>query len=96
MRVMSGPQFPFRAVVHVDPNDAAHHNYHLNHCFGDDLMIKALSGIERIVVFWTGKRKYKCRACGFTFRAPDRRRFPREVPAGVTAASNLALQGKTL
>ena len=90
MQVMSGPQFPVRPKLHADQNGLAHHNYHLNHCFGDDLMIKDLSGIERIFVFWTGKRKYKCRACGFTFRAADRRRVPREMPAGVTATRELA------
>jgi hypothetical protein len=90
MRVMSGPESPVPPALHADQNDSAHRNYHLNHCFDDDLMIKALSGIERICSFWTGKRKYKCRACGFSFRAPDRRRTPREVPAGVSVTSYFA------
>ena len=86
MQEMSGLQSPaLRASLSKSPTDAMHRNYHLNHCFGDDLMIKSLSGFERICFLFTGKRKYKCRACGFAFRAPDRRRVPRELPMGVTA-----------
>jgi hypothetical protein len=41
------------------------------------MMIKKRSGLERLVIFFTGKRKYRCRNCLHVFRAMDRRRSPR-------------------
>jgi len=43
-------------------------------------MIREKKGMERIKVFWTGLRQYRCRACDDIFRAMDRRRIPRHVP----------------
>jgi DNA-directed RNA polymerase subunit RPC12/RpoP len=50
-------------------------------CRSREIMIKRKTGMERIKVFWTGLREYKCRACDEVFRAEDRRRTPRETPA---------------
>ena len=52
-------------------------------CQSDFLMIKKLEGFERLVVLLTEKRKYKCRDCDTNFRAPDRRRVPRETQLNV-------------
>jgi hypothetical protein len=41
-------------------------------------MIRQITGWERLMVFFTGLRLYRCRDCWHGFRAPDRRRFPRE------------------
>ena len=41
-------------------------------------MIRQKTGFERLVSFWTGMRLYLCRDCMHKFRAPDRRRFPRD------------------
>jgi len=56
-------------------------------CRSDFLMIKKLEGVERFVVYITAKRKYRCRDCNHIFRAPDRRRKPREeeVPLRLAA-----------
>jgi len=48
-------------------------------CSRDYLMIKKLTGMERIFVAWTKKRAFLCRTCAFKFRAFDRRRTSREV-----------------
>ena len=47
-------------------------------CFSDHLRIRRASGWERVMVYLTEKRKYVCMSCFKVFRAPDRRRFPRE------------------
>jgi uncharacterized protein YlaI len=49
-------------------------------------MIKQNTGIERVRSFLTGLRQYICRDCEKKFRAPDRRRVPREgsLHPGVT------------
>ena len=41
-------------------------------------MIRQKTGWERLMVFWTGLRLFRCPDCLHKFRAPDRRRFPRE------------------
>jgi hypothetical protein len=43
-------------------------------------MIRNNTGIERIFVFITKLRKYRCRDCDNVFRMLDRRRIPRESP----------------
>ena len=43
-------------------------------CGSTRLKIKQAKGIERILMFWTGKRKYRCHNCFNLFRAQDRRR----------------------
>lgn len=40
---------------------------------GDDLIMGRKEGFERIMVFLTGKRKYRCPRCSGSFRAPDHR-----------------------
>jgi len=47
-------------------------------CRSEYLMIKQKTGLERIRGFFTGLRTYRCRDCDLKFRAPDRRRIPRE------------------
>jgi transposase-like protein len=50
-------------------------------CRSNRLKIKQPSGLERLLMFLSGKRKYRCRDCDHSFRMPDRRRFPRaEAP----------------
>jgi hypothetical protein len=41
-------------------------------------MIRMNTGIERLMIFLTGLREYRCRDCDQKFRAPDRRQRPRE------------------
>lgn len=52
-------------------------------CRSSRLKIRQLEGLERIIVFVTKLRKYRCRDCDFSFRAPDRRQLPRENPGTV-------------
>ena len=47
-------------------------------CGSTHLKIKQARGIERIMMFWTGKRKYRCHNCFNLFRAQDRRRSYRD------------------
>jgi transposase-like protein len=49
-------------------------------CRSDNVKIKRVEGIERIVALLTWERKYRCRNCGLGFRAPDRRKFSRDAP----------------
>ena len=53
-------------------------------CRSTLLMIRQKTGLERVRVFLTGMREYRCRDCDQKFRAPDRRRVAREekLPAG--------------
>jgi len=48
------------------------------HCSSNFLMIRTDKGVERLMIFLTGLRKYMCRDCERSFRAPDRRQIPRE------------------
>jgi hypothetical protein len=41
-------------------------------------MIRQNTGFERVRKLFTGLRQYICRDCETKFRAPDRRRVPRE------------------
>jgi hypothetical protein len=54
-------------------------------CRSVKLKIKPAKGCERILVLFTGKRKFLCVDCGLDFRAPDRRRVPREIRDGHSA-----------
>jgi hypothetical protein len=47
-------------------------------CRSQPLLIRNASGIERLLIFLTKKRKYLCRYCGYSFRAADRRRTARD------------------
>jgi len=47
-------------------------------CSSKQLMIKLPKGIETIMIYLTGKRKFVCMSCSNKFRAPDRRRVPRD------------------
>jgi transposase-like protein len=59
-------------------------------CRSSSLSIRKLEGFERLMVIFTGKRKYICRDCEHKFRAVDRRRVPRENPgAQATRATKL-------
>jgi DNA-directed RNA polymerase subunit RPC12/RpoP len=46
-------------------------------CSSIYLKIRKQTGVERMLVFLTGKRKYLCADCGNAFRALDRRRNSR-------------------
>ncbi len=52
-------------------------------CLCDHLLIRRRKGLERLMVYLTGKRKYICVSCGNVFRAADRRRLPRVDEATV-------------
>ena len=43
------------------------------HCRSDRLRIRQLTGLERLMVFFTRMRKYRCRDCHLSFRLADRR-----------------------
>jgi hypothetical protein len=57
-------------------------------CGSDQLATRAVTGFEKFMMFLTKKRKYMCLACKRKFRAPDRRRFPREVKPGYEPLTN--------
>jgi tRNA(Ile2) C34 agmatinyltransferase TiaS len=46
-------------------------------------MIRHKKGLERLRIFFTGQRQFRCRDCDEKFRAPDRRRLPRDAPQSV-------------
>jgi transposase-like protein len=50
-------------------------------CKSANLDIATMKGVERLLIFLTDKRKYRCRDCQCGFRAPDRRRTRREGDA---------------
>jgi hypothetical protein len=54
-------------------------------CRSDKLRIKHAVGMEMIILLFTSKRKYRCCDCNFGFRAPDRRRVPRQTPDAAKA-----------
>ena len=45
-------------------------------CDSSDLFLKQSRGLERIIVFLTSKRRYRCAACGQHFRGPDDKVVP--------------------
>src|SRR5579872_5244130 len=47
-------------------------------CRSENLLVKNLAGIERLMVRVTSKRKYRCKDCGSGFRMVERRLLPRE------------------
>jgi hypothetical protein len=49
-------------------------------CQSTSLTIRRLAGLEKILAFVTGKRKFLCNACAHPFRAPDRRHRVRREP----------------
>ncbi len=48
-------------------------------------MIRQNTGLERLRVFLTDLREYRCRECDMRFRAPDRRKAPRAQKMAVAA-----------
>ena len=46
-------------------------------------MIRQDTGLEKILIFFTGLRKYRCLGCEESFRAPDRRTAPRADTASM-------------
>jgi hypothetical protein len=48
-------------------------------CRSDRLRVKQPKAIEFLLVFFTGKRKYRCRDCGVAFRMTDRRGLVRKA-----------------
>ncbi len=59
-------------------------------CGSTHLKIKQAKGFERILMWWTGKRKYRCHNCFILFRAPDRRRTYRDDSKGPAPALSVA------
>jgi hypothetical protein len=55
-------------------------------CYCNELLIRRRKGIEKVMIYLTGKRKYICMSCGDVFRAADRRRRPRVDEAVVSHA----------
>jgi len=47
-------------------------------CRSEYLVIRQRTGLEWLVLQFTEKRKYQCVQCGHRFRAPDRRKIPRQ------------------
>jgi DNA-directed RNA polymerase subunit RPC12/RpoP len=47
-------------------------------CRSTLLMIRHKTGLERLRVFFTGLREYRCRDCDQRFRAADRRQVNRD------------------
>lgn len=62
-------------------------------CGSAHLKIKQLKGIERFLLLWTGKRKYKCQNCFHLFREMDRRKAPREAPGDAPSVLTSGLDG---
>jgi transposase-like protein len=46
-------------------------------CNSSFLWIRSNAGMERIMIWLTGERKYRCNDCALEFREVDRRRVPR-------------------
>jgi hypothetical protein len=46
-------------------------------CRSTELLIRQAKGLERLRIFFTGLRTFKCPDCYHDFRASDRRRRPR-------------------
>jgi len=88
---MTGPTFPAGTLTSVTPSAAVHKSAArlipgfsrdcCPTCRSENLLIKALIPSERLMIFLTGKRKYRCKDCGMGFRMPDRRRLAREREA---------------
>jgi hypothetical protein len=57
-------------------------------CGSDRLTIRQRTGFERIALFFTKKRKYRCLICRHAFRAVDRRNQPRDGGDAWEAARN--------
>jgi len=47
-------------------------------CKSSELRIRQATGIEFVVLLFISLRKYRCRGCGHSFRAEDRRKAARE------------------
>jgi hypothetical protein len=54
-------------------------------CRSMSLGIKPQAGFESFIILVTATRKYFCRDCGTSFRAPDRRKTPREANSDASA-----------
>src|ERR1019366_1909179 len=63
-------------------------------CHSESLNIKRLRGWERLMVFLTDRRKYRCKDCNLGFRAQDRRRYPRDEGALLQSAWAAHLLGR--
>lgn len=48
------------------------------YCRSNQLMIRQNTGLEWLRSAFTGLRQYRCRDCDTKFRAPDRRKTPRQ------------------
>ena len=57
-------------------------------CRSEYLMIRRRTGWERVMIWATSLRKYRCRDCARVFRAPDRRRLHREEESRLLAQTS--------
>src|SRR5262249_944881 len=73
-------------VLTIDNIDIAYSSpvrwaYMCPKCFSAFLKIRKRSGLERLMIALTGKRKYWCTDCCSSFRAVDRRELQRASSA---------------
>ncbi len=50
-------------------------------CRSREFRIKKKVGLERLKIWWTGMREYRCLDCDGVFRAKDRRKMARLADA---------------
>src|SRR5665213_647786 len=72
--------------LNFSPQTADIRNMCCPKCRSNCLMIKQRKGLERLRIFLTGLREYRCRDCDTRFRGPDRRSIPRDQELGRDAA----------
>ena len=54
-------------------------------CKSNNLRIKHAIGFERVMILLSGTRRYRCRECHHSFRAPDRRAVARADADSIAA-----------
>jgi hypothetical protein len=59
-------------------NARSHPRLSCTMCGSDQLATRSHTGLERLMVFLTRKRKYRCLICKHKFRAVDRRALARD------------------
>jgi K+-sensing histidine kinase KdpD len=64
-------------------------------CRSQRLITKHVAGIERLKVYFTDTRKYRCKDCNNVFRAPDRRLTPRDSAASAISREPDAVRSGT-
>ena len=75
----------------VTINDMSSKSLTCKMCGSDRLTIRQPTGFERIALFFTKKRKYRCLICKHAFRAMDRRKQPRDAGDAWEAARSAGI-----